>query len=969
MKLIITIIFTIFSISSFSQGNYKLEGNVIDANTKEPLIGATVRIAETTMGTVTKSSGQFEIDNIKNQKIKIIITYVGYARQEIDFDFEGKKSKYIKIELIQASSMSGDVIVYGRTTGQVAAMLDQKRADNIKNIVSEEQIKLFPDQTAGQAMQRIPGVTMQDDQGEARYVQLRGTPPELTNFNINGQQIPSPEGGVRFVGMDIISADQIEKIEITKVLTPDMNGDGIGGNVNIVTKSAQSDEPVFNVALTGAYNNIRNSPGTQIQMNFGQRMGKLGVNVNGNYYYNQQGSDNLEFKFTKGPYFAQWAQDLGEDNYFLQYREVQLRHYNIERERVGLSATLDYKFDDKNQIFLRGIINEFTDQETRRRKIYDLDDAADRNFYLYGGIEQDLKDRTKIQTVNSLALDGEHDLDFMKITYMGSYSYAEEDQPDRLEVRFDNPGQAIQIKFTRNDTMGISASEDFPIALIDEGSQENAVDWENYRLEEIMFEETMITDRNYIGALNFEIPYSFGSNMDGYFKFGGQYIQKRKDRDISSDDFNNYRVDPREYAVNGEPLNLAEVSDDFEDNNLLERGYEVNNIPNADKVREFYRANNHSFIRDITGTRTRSFGEDYNASEDVYAAYLMFKQNIEKLSFVTGVRYELTEANYQGFVLKRDRYGNVNSMDSVSQLSVDRRFEFILPNLQMKYALTPNFNIRAALSYSYSRPNFEDIVPYRDQDREEIVHGNPNLDFPSATNVDFLVEQYIQGNGIISGGFFFKRIDDFIYNYKRIGREGSDPSAYGQVEIEKAVNGDRALVYGAEFQTQFQFKFDFVPKFFQNFGIFMNYTYTGSEAYINKRESANNTNAIIVFGEEDEGLQTEGREQISLPGQATHNGNAAIFYDNRRLYLKLTANFNDAFLTELGADPDMDEYYDAQLQFDFNAIYTINPRVEAFFNVVNLTNTPLKYYSGVENEVKLQEFYSWNTRFGIKINM
>jgi outer membrane receptor for ferrienterochelin and colicin len=112
------------------------------------------------------------------------------------------------------TSKIAQVEISSRFEEQQKALEFMQRADNILNVISSQQIKLFPDVNAAEAIQRISGITLQRDQGEGRFVQLRGTPPQLTNFNINGEQIPSPEGDVRFVGLDVIAADQIEKIEV-----------------------------------------------------------------------------------------------------------------------------------------------------------------------------------------------------------------------------------------------------------------------------------------------------------------------------------------------------------------------------------------------------------------------------------------------------------------------------------------------------------------------------------------------------------------------------------------------------------------------------------------------------------------------------------------------------------------------------------------------------------------------------------
>ena len=317
--------------NTFWAQNYNLQGRILDASSKNPLPGTSIAIEGTSLGEVSDIDGRFVITGISLEKIVVNISYIGYETQRVNIDFNQDKSPNLNITLKSSSVELNEVVVSGIMEGQIKAFIEQKQAESIKNIISAEQIKTFPDLNAAEVMQRIPGITLQRDQGEGRFVQLRGTPPELTNFNVNGEQIPSPQGDVRYVGMDIIPADQIETIEVTKVMTPDMDADGIGGSVNIKTKEALGEKPTIGATLAGGYNNLRGTPIYNVQFSYGQRYNKLGFQINSSYFQNNQGADNIEFKYAKGPFFG--SQDAGIDNYFVQYREVQLRHYDITRTR------------------------------------------------------------------------------------------------------------------------------------------------------------------------------------------------------------------------------------------------------------------------------------------------------------------------------------------------------------------------------------------------------------------------------------------------------------------------------------------------------------------------------------------------------------------------------------------------------------------------------------------------------------
>ncbi|MGC9343502.1 MAG: carboxypeptidase-like regulatory domain-containing protein, partial [Bacteroidales bacterium] len=639
-RIISFLIIMLTAVTAFSQGRNSISGKVIDAETGEHLTGAAIQVKNTSIGTVTGLDGHFELTNIVSDKVILLVSFISYELKTIELDLSGKSRLEVTIELIPVATQLQEVEVKSHAEGQIKAMLDQKVAVNIKNIVSSEQIEKFPDMNAAEVLQRIPGITLQRDQGEGRFVQLRGTPPELTNFNINGEQIPSPEGNVRYVGLDVIAADQIEFIEVSKVLTPDMDADGIGGTVNIITKTANSEIPEIRTSIAGGYNNLRKTGNYQLQFSYGQRYNKLGFNLNASQYVNNQGSDNIEFKYEKSTFYGN--QDEGVNNYHVQYREIQLRHYNITRARTGLSATLDYEFNPNSFLYLRFMYNRFSDYEVRRRVVYDLDDAVTEQSYLYGGIDRDIKDREKIQTINTVNFGGEHLLGPVSIDYEMAYALAREEQPNRVEVLFDNPGQAIFMKFDLTD-------RDWPRLILPRAiDSTNAFNYPNYEFEELLLLNSHINDRNITAKINFKIPFSIGGN-EGFFKFGGKTRLKEKVRNIDADVYSAYFTTSRTYPGEGPELFFTDVVDDFSENNLLNKGYVVDYIPSSTKMYDFFQYYKQFFILDRTDTKFRSYGEDYTANEDIYALYGMLRYDINNLLVLGGLRYEKTDIRYEGF--------------------------------------------------------------------------------------------------------------------------------------------------------------------------------------------------------------------------------------------------------------------------------------------------------------------------------
>lgn len=959
----IVLLLILLQARGFSQKTYSVSGKVTDKETGETLIGANITIKGTKIGAITNMNGVFEIKNINETNISLRVAYLGYEPQEKIMQLTSGKN-FIRVRLQPSSEALEEVVVTEKAEGATKAMIEQKDAVTIKNVVAREQIELFPDMNAAEAMQRIPGITLQRDQGDGKYIQLRGTPPEYTNFNVNGSQIPSPEGDIRHVGMDIISADQIEFIEISKVLTPDMDGDAIAGSVNIITKTVQSETPEIKATIAGGYNNLRGTGNGNLQFSFGQRKNKFGFQVDGSYYQNNQGADNLEFDYVKGPFWSDTTS--GVDNIHMQYTEMQLRYYKTRRERTGLSSTMDYQFNKNHKVYIRGMYNEYVDQEDRRRRTYEFEDALNLNNYLYGSISHDVKNRTKTQKVNTLNMGSEHTIGILDIDAEVSYALAKEDEPDRIEATFENPGQALQFQIDRQNPEWPKIN--YPV----EEHKEIANNFEEYEFDDLELQNSLVEDKNLEFKSNFQINYELNPWNKGYFKFGTKIRFKDKTRDIDTKAYSAYNNEFPFSPVqdHGPELTLTSVSDGLITDNLLDQGYIIEHIPNAEKMKDFYDLYPHLFIYGDAGsaeTKIKTYANDYEAEEDIYAAYLMFQHEINNLMVVGGLRYELTRINYE--VGRAKQLWEANGYIDTLYKFIDKRdHPFILPSFQIKYKFSETLNIRGAITTSFSRPKFEDVLPiYVESDKDKIKMGNPDLNYPFAVNADLLVEKYLKGNGILAGGIYYKRIDNPIFLYRIKRKPFSDINS--TATIQYSMNGLDAFVYGGEFQAQY--KFSFLPGVLENFGIYTNYSYTVSEARMHERPvNKYYPEPVNLYAQnlEDSLVDKSNIEKIVLPGQSMHALNLAIFYESAKLYMKLSANYHDKFLLSLGGDADMDEYQLEAWHLDFNATYQISSALKLFTDIVNLTNTPQTVYRGSTDFIQKQEYYSWWGRVGIKLS-
>jgi len=897
--LLFGISFLLFGHAVFAQRGI-IKGKITDQKNKEPLTGATIVVTGTSNAAATNLNGEYQF-YINSGRISITVKYLGYRDTSLTVNVGTNELKVLNIALSARQQNLKDVIITGYTQGQAKALNQQKNADNIKNIIAADQIGRFPDPNAAEALQRVPGITVERDQGEGRYVSVRGLAPQFTNTSVNGEQIPSPEADVRFVALDAIPSDQLASIEVSKALTPDMDGDAIGGSINLITKTAQSRIAAISGSFGGGYNHLMGKPNLQGQLQYGQRFGKdekFGLLLNGNYYHNDLGSDNIERSV--------------DDN------ELELRDYSLTRTRLGLSSSLDYKFNSHHEAYFKGLYSRFTDREQRRRYVFKPNDDE---------IEKLMKDRFEAQSVISLNAGAKHMFKNLFLDYEVQYSYGEQGTPYDNEAAF---------------VAGIPSTLNFSNSKLPKFEAADYTVNSEYEFDEIGYGKTRAKDQNITAKFNLGIPYKIGEN-DGLIKFGAKMRSKNKQYTIQQNTFENLGGVPNLNQFEGKS-----VKDEF-----FKGRYDLGVPMDINKLITYYNANPSQFELQIEDKAIDQALEAFTAKEDVVAGYLMGRQQFKKLMILGGLRYERTRVNYRSNDVVIAENGDLEAIVPVSGKS---SYDFVLPQLHAKYELTPLSNLRAALTWSYARPNFSEIIPAQEINREDGVasSGNPALKPVSAINYDLMYEHYFGSIGIVSAGVFHKQLDDFIYRrilfnspYPLTGV----PSVTG-IDVTQAQNGNKATITGLE--LAFQRRLTFIPAL-KDFSVYLNYTYTKSNAKIQDRAASSaNQNSV---------------EEIRLPGQSENVGNASLAYEGKRFSLRTSLNFNGSFLSEVGGTPESDIFVKRRLQLDASGSFNISNRFKFFAEVLNITNQPLEVYQGNTSQTIQREFYSFWSRFGIKFNL
>ncbi|MFZ9718564.1 MAG: TonB-dependent receptor plug domain-containing protein, partial [Chitinophagaceae bacterium] len=343
-----------FCMSAFSQrANFQLKLKDID-NLNLP--GASEQLSPGKWVGVTNQLGEIFISGIPTGNNKLTITYVGFEKIEKDITLRDGNNVYSEQVLILAKVNSEVVVMGDRLKVQSKALSQQKNSGNITNIISADQMGRFPDANIGDAIRRVPGITMQNDQGEARNIIVRGMGPEFNSVTFNGERIPSAEGDNRRIQMDLIPTDMVQTVEVNKTLTADMDADAIGGSVNLISRPAPNGLRISGT-VAGGINPIRNGMIGTANFVIGNRTAnkKLGYVVSGSYNRNEFGSDNIE---------AVWSKDASGKPFISDH---DIRIYDLIRVRRSIATTLDYKISPLHNISFTGSYNWRDDLENRFR--------------------------------------------------------------------------------------------------------------------------------------------------------------------------------------------------------------------------------------------------------------------------------------------------------------------------------------------------------------------------------------------------------------------------------------------------------------------------------------------------------------------------------------------------------------------------------------------------------------------------
>ncbi len=887
----------------------QLKGRILD-NEKNPLPGAVVIIDSNKLSAVTDLDGFFSFANLSSGNHNLKVTYIGFLPVSKTI-VVSEKSTVDDIVMSDTSRELNEVVVTGVFSGQQRAINAQKNNINITNVVSADQIGKFPDSNIGDALKRISGINVQYDQGEARFGQVRGTPAEFSSVTINGSRLPSAEGDIRNVQLDLIPSDMIQTIEVSKTLMPDQDGDAIGGSINLVTKNSPHRFTVGAVAGTG-YNWISR----KAQMNFGLTLGnrffndRFGVMLAASYNNAPAGSYNTEFIWEK------------DDDGKIYVNDYQIRQYFVTRERQSYSLSLDWKFNDYNKIWFKGIFNNRNDWENRyRTTLKDMtpEGKADVRVQTKGGTPDNRNARLERQRTMDFTLGGENRLGIFGIDWKLGYARASEERPNERYIDYRLKKQKFSIDLSNPRE---------PLATPEEGSTITLND--DFSLKELTQQQEDIVEKDFKAALDFKTKLSDRAKL----KFGFKFVSKFKNKEI---DFYEYTpIDEKAFDKDAFSHTVDMTTDRFMPSAKYKAGTFIDKyflgFLNLDDKNQF---ESEQVAEELAG--------NYHARENVTSGYMRIDSRLaDNLQFMGGLRVENTDLRYIGRIYD-DETGEVSKTAPATSSYIN-----FLPSLLLKWEINKDFLFRAGYNQSISRPKYSALVPGMKISRgdNEITVGNPGLKATTSHNIDLNAEYYWKSIGLVSAGLFYKRIEGFIVDEVAYNKEyeGNLWTKFTQPK-----NGGNANIFGVE--LAWQRDFSFITPAMKCLGLYATYTYTRSR--------------ITDFN-------FEGRENekgLSLPGSPEHTANLSLYFDKCGFSARASFNYASAFIDEMGASSFYDRYYDAVKYLDLNVSYTFGrkTKITVYADCNNLLNQPLRYYQGSKDYTMQQEYYGVKFNGGVKV--
>ena len=919
-----------------------LVGTVSAALGKGALPGATVTVVEKGLTESTDSGGRFRFAGLPAGSYTLNLRFVGYEPRIETVSVPATGVNTVALQLGAEVLRLEKLVVEGFREGRSRALQQKQNQTNIADIVSADALGNLPDRNVAEGISRLPGVNLSLDQGEGRYVSIRGVEPNLNQVLIDGATMAAP-GGTRLgraVPLDTLGAGQISQIEVIKSVTPDLDANAIGGTINIKTASAFDHRERF---IAGSVAGSRNEPSgknsPEFQFTYTDLFG-AGKNwgLAASFSYDHRDFENHWVQAAWSPFTYNGAQIYLPNAY-------EIKPDSGSTKRGGVSLNLEYRASDGTPFFIRPSFSGARTYQNRFESLYSttttpagvsLTSATTGTFTGSGTRTERREFRILVeQSLLSVSTGFKKTLGRFTLEPMLSFSGAREDRGYFNVRQFrNNAGGTGPITFDLGSFVAPRWDVDPAIDTPGKYSLRTTRD-DTGLVDEATF--TAKTD------LRWDADRLLGGHP-GFLKTGVKFTQRARTADLDS---------ARRIPVGTWNLGAVGVLPEVP---VYDGRYTSGFRLDWDKIDAFIAANPALTTFDAAASAANSIEDDYDIDEYIYAGYAMGSLKLARLTLMAGARWERTDATIRA-VEARNVAGTLVGRFPKSGTTAYDKF---LPNLQAVYRFTPEVLLRGALTQTIGRPAYEDARPLAQFRYDPLGNatlnpafpntgtvsvGNPQLSPYDSGNADLSFEWYLKGGGLLSAAYFHKSIDDPIYSYAETQQNVTYSGvALQRLDLTSKRNADSGKISGVELAAYVPFRF--LPSPFDGFGLDANLTRINSSVTIPTRRG----------------------EDLPFFRQPSKISSVTLFYERYGFSARVGWTYADEQIYTLGSAPLSDIYrkargqYDAQLRYRFSAHYAVTASVR------NLTREPEQFSFGIRSLVQSSRLLDRDYRLGVNFN-
>ncbi len=832
------------------------------------------------------------------------------------------------------------IVIQAQRSSNALARAVQKEAPNLVNLMTAEDIKKLPDVSVGEALRRMPGISLETDTGEGRYINIRGIDSDLNSTTFAGMRLPasnnaSPQSGGRAVAMDAIPNGLVGALTVTKSNLPEQDAEAIGGTIEITPKTAPSNGRAFVEGHIGSgFEPLRGTPITDLSISAGGRFGAgnesdstisaykdlpFSFVVTAAYYEDKRGVNDVEPAFIDGGAFPSPSQALGAWDQ---------RWYQYHRQRHGLGLDLGYQADANNSYYIRGFNTGYTETVQRQRLTVNTDTnpVATGSGFTDGlsanGFDKTLRDEKEKIGNDVFMIGGKNKFAHDVLDYRVGYTRGSFDKLHDFNSDFNyTPAAGANPTVTYN----FSGAGQTPVFTVANAAYLNPA---NYNLVKFTNSTTTIRDNEKSAAVNYKFMTNWLGGEEESMKVGASL--RNRDRSL----------DNPQYSLPASFLGLPLTSAISGDNISFYHG-QYQNLPqiNVGQLQGMYGQDMTQSTKNYISTE-QAYARD---TENVSAMYGQYQWERGDLEVLGGVRVERTSATYNSIGTAKD----ANGVTTFAPVSGGHTYNDAFPSLQARLKQDDNTQFRAALSSSIGRPGFNQVSPSLQVDTgsNSVSSGNPDLKPITSQALDLSFEHYLPNAGIMSVGLFDKEISNYIVTHQTnelYSNQGLFAGLVGAVHVNTFANVDHSHARGLELNYEQRFKY--LPGVWGGLGAGFNYTYVDSKFQIRPGETA------------------------VLPSTSKNSANITLFYERDGINVRLGGYYVSTDLWAVGGSKDTDIYNTGRFTMDLGSSYAIDSKWSLYANVKNLTNTPLAFYEGYSNRVIQREYYGVTVQAGVNFS-